>query len=101
VFYVALEGKSNTTYNRENPWIVNTIVKLSNGDFVDMFEVALYVREIKEHGIVVFRFKRLRGNPISFARIWDAAEHCLVKLMGSIFLDRLENSFGSEREEIR
>jgi len=71
---------------------------VSNGKFEEVFEIALYVREIKKTGIIAFRFKRLLGDYIGFARIWDAAEKSLIKLEGTIFLDDVDTVFNQVQE---
>jgi len=65
-------------------------VKVSNGETVQEFTVALCIREMKGSGIVAFKFNRLQGDPIAFGRIWIAAEECLLKSSGSIFFDDLD-----------
>jgi len=98
VFRLALRGKSKTTFNSENPWNVRTLVKVSDGKSEQVFEIALHIREIKKTGIVAFRFKRLQGDYFGFARIWDAAEQSLIKLVGTIFLDDVDKVFNQVQE---
>jgi len=98
VFHLALGGKSKTTFSSENPWNVRTAVKVSDGEFDQVFEISLHICEIKKSGIVAFRFKRLQGDYFAFARIWDAAEQSLTKSLGTIFLDDVDKIFEQVKE---
>jgi len=90
VFNIAFKGKSRTTFNSRNPWEVKTIVKVSDGVSVQEFSVLLYVCEIEGSEIVAFKFKRCLGDSIAFARIWKAAEECLMYYSDHIFFDALD-----------
>lgn len=92
IFNIALKGKSRTTCSPENPWSVITHVKLSDGDFEQLFEIALNVIEIKGSGVVAFKFRRLKGDPIGFSRIWNAVFECLIKYVGTTFLYDFDKS---------
>jgi len=92
IFNVAMRGKSRTTFSPENPWSVITLVKVSDGEFEQLFEIVLNVMEIKGSGVVAFRFKRLKGDPIAFSRIWNAVFECLIKYVGTTFLYDFDNS---------
>jgi len=98
VFNVALEGKSQTANTSGNPWDLTTFIKVSDGVSEQEFTVALFIREIKGTGIVAFKFKRFKGDSISFARIWDAAENCLMTYSEHIFFDSLDESIKTEEE---
>merc|ERR1719474_1920390 len=47
VFNIAFKGKSRTTFNPENPWEVETIVKVSDGVSEQEYLVALHICEIE------------------------------------------------------
>jgi len=98
VFWVAFRGKSHTVISPINPWNVETHVKVFNGVSEQEFSVALYVREINGTSIVAFTYKRLQGDAIAFARIWDTVEQYLMKNSGNIFLDHIDNSAKSPEE---
>jgi len=91
VFNIALQGNSETVCFPENPWNITTFVKVSDGARVHEVAVALYIREIKGTGVVAFKFKRYQGETVSFARIWDAAENCLMTYSEKIFFDSVED----------
>jgi len=91
VFWVAFEGKSQTVISPINPWNVETRVRVLNGASEQEFSVCLYVREIKGTNIIAFTYKRLQGDAIGFARIWDTVEQYLKKNSGNIFLDNIDN----------
>jgi len=91
VFWVAFKGKSQTVISEINPWNVETHLKVSNGVFEQDFSVGLYIREVKGTNIIAFQFRRLKGDSIAFARIWDTIEQCLMRNSGNIFLDHMDN----------
>jgi len=90
VFNIAFKGKSRTTFRPNNPWEVKTIVKVSDGVSEQEFLVALYVCQIEGTEIVAFKFRRCLGDSITFARIWNATEECLMYYAGSIFFDSFD-----------
>jgi len=98
VFNVALEGKSHTVNSPGNPWDVTTFIKVSNGVFQQEFAVSLSIREIKETGIVAFKYNRFLGDSISFYRIWDAAEECLMSYSQNVFFDSLDEQIMMEED---
>jgi len=101
VFDVALKGCAHTNYNPSNPWDVTTYVKAWDGVSEQEFAIALYVREIKGTGKVGFKFKRCKGDSMAFARIWDAAEKCLITYSKNIFFDDLNDPVQLMGEEIK
>jgi len=101
IFNDAFAGKSRTILNAENPWEVETLVKVSDGVYDQEFSVMFYVCEIDGTDMVSFKFRRCMGDSIAFARIWDAAEDFLLTHYQNIFLDALnENSKSSEEIKI-
>jgi len=99
VFNVALQGKSHTVNSPgSNPWDVTTFIKVSNGVFEQEFAVSLSIREIKGTGIVAFKYNRFLGDSISFARIWDAAEECLMSYSQNLFFDSLDEQIMMEED---
>jgi len=98
VFNVALEGKSHTVNSPGNAWDVTTFIKVSNGVSEEEFAVSLSICEIKETGIVAFKYNRFLGDSISFARIWDAAEECLMSYSQGLFFDSLDELIMMEEE---
>lgn len=101
VFNDAFAGKSRTILNPQNPWEVETLVKVSDGVYDQEFSVMFYVCEIEGTDMVSFKFRRCMGDSIAFARIWDAAEDFLLTHYPNIFFDALdENSKSSEEIKI-
>jgi len=99
VFNVVFEGKSHTVNSPSNPWDVRTFIKVSNGVSEEEFAVSLSIREIKETGIVAFKYNRFVGDSISFSRIWDAAEECLMSYSQNLFFDTLDEQIMMEEED--
>jgi len=89
VFNVALQGKSKTTFNAENPWEIKTLIKVIDVSEQD-FSVLLNVCEIEGTEIVGFKFKRCLGDSLAFARIWLEVEECLLTFAETIFFDPFE-----------
>jgi len=92
IFNVALEGKSQTVTSPGNPWDVTTFIKASDGVSEQDFAVSLFIREIKGTEIISFKYNRFEGDSIAFARIWDAAEDCLMTYSQHIFFDSLDEN---------
>jgi len=64
VFNLALEDKSHTVNSPGNPWDVTTFIKVSNGVSEQEFAVSLSIREIKDIGIVAFKYNRFVGDSL-------------------------------------
>jgi len=98
VFNIAFKGKSRTIFNPQNPWEVETTVKVSDGVSEQEFLVALHICEIEGTERVAFKFRRCLGDSITFARIWTEVEQCLINLAGNIFFDALDEKSIPEDE---
>jgi len=85
IFNLALKGNKETSVKFENTWNLTTLLKVLNGEVV----VALYIREIEKTGVVGFKFKRIQGDSVLFARIMNEAENCLLTHYGNYFFDSL------------
>jgi len=90
VFNIACKANALTICSPETPWNLTTFIKVSNGVCEQEIAVALYIREIKSTGVIAFKFSRYKGDALSFARIWDTAEQCLMTSSEKIFFDSLE-----------
>jgi len=91
VFSIVLSDKSQTTFSEENPWNIRTQVMISDGVSEKEVVIALYIREIEGKGFVGFRYKRIQGDSVSFLRIMEAVENCLLTCSGQLFLDSLDD----------
>jgi len=98
IFNDAFAGKSRTILNAENPWEVETLVKVSDGVYDQEFSVMFYVCEIDGTDMVSFKFRRCMGDSIAFGRIWDAAEDYLLTHYQNIFFDSLDGNSKSIEE---
>jgi len=91
VFSIVLSGKAKTTCSLKNPWIIKTHVKSFDGVSDKEVVIALYVQEIEGTGVVSFKYKRFQGDSVSFFRIMEAAENCLLTWSSQLFFDSLDD----------
>jgi len=77
VYSIAFDGRDVTSPQPDDKWTLTTTLKASQDDS-KVFTIQTKVTNLEKTDIYAFEFKRIKGPPLDYKKIWGAIEGTLL-----------------------